>query len=83
MYKGKDLSCDVASLSVGVSYKFRVAAKNAMGMGLWGDEKLYTSRAVAPEVRILFIARGNGDLRCGPYYTVTSDVVRNRSKCVS
>ena len=50
VYKGKELCCDVASLSVGVSYKFRVAASNAMGMGPWGDEKLYTSRAVAPEV---------------------------------
>ena len=49
VYSGKGLTCEVSSLSVGVSYKFRVAARNAMGTGPWGGEMIYTSRAVPPE----------------------------------
>jgi len=49
VYSGEALTCVVPALNVGVCYKFRVRASNAMGVGPWSDEHVFTTRAVAPE----------------------------------
>ena len=38
VYSGEAQTSAVSGLNVGVCYKFRVCARNAMGTGVWGDE---------------------------------------------
>jgi len=48
VYDGPDNFCVVTFQSIGGTYRFRVCARNSVGIGPWGEEKVFVITALAP-----------------------------------